>query len=461
VKKLIKNGIVVTADNVQHADVAIEDGVVTAIGQGLPESGAEVIGAKGCYVFPGGIDPHTHLDMPFGGTVTIDDFESGTIGMAAGGTTTIVDFCMHEKGKSLRHSLNVWHEKARGKAVIDYGFHMMVGDLRYEILDEIPTLVNEEGVSSFKVFMAYKNNLQAEDKTLFRVLQRAKEAKALVQVHAENGDVIDALVEDALAASKVEPKYHAQTRPPEAEGEATGRAIELARLAGAPLYVVHVTSKEALEKISEARRRGQLVFGETCEQYLVCDETDYERPNFEGAKYVMSPPIREKSHHEALWNGLFNGDLMVVGSDHCSFNFKGQKDLGKDDFSKIPNGGPSGEDRMAILYEHGVVQGRISLSKFVDLTSTTAAKLFGLFPKKGTIAIGSDADLVIWDPDMERTLSAETHHLRCDYSLFEGFKVHGKARDVLVRGDFVFKDHEFVGKLGSGQYVRQRPFDYK
>lgn len=460
-KKLVKNGTVVTAADVQRADIAIEDGVVTAIGQGLPESGAEVIDAEGCYVFPGGIDPHTHLDMPFGGTVTIDDFESGTIGFAAGGTTTIIDFCMHETGKSLEHSLNVWHEKARGKAVIDYGFHMMVGDLRDEILDEIPVLVNKHGVSSFKVFMAYKNTLQAEDKTLFRVLQRAKDARALVQVHAENGDVIDALVEDALAAGNVEPKYHALTRPPEAEGEATGRAIELARLAGAPLYIVHVTCRQAVEKISEARRRGQLVFGETCEQYLVCDETDYERPGFEGAKYVMSPPIREKSHQKALWNGLFNGDLMVLGSDQCSFNFEGQKDLGKNDFSKIPNGGPSGEERMGILYEYGVVQGRISLPKFVDLTSTTAAKLFGLFPKKGTLAAGSDADMVIWDPNVERTISAKTQHLKCDYSLFEGFKVHGKARDVLVRGEYVFKNNEFVGKPGTGQYVQQQPFDYR
>ncbi|QSO49254.1 dihydropyrimidinase [Alicyclobacillus mengziensis] len=459
--KLIKNGIVVTASDVQRADVAIENGVVTAVGQNLPDNGAEIVDADGCYVFPGGVDPHTHLDMPFGGTVTIDDFESGTIGFAAGGTTTIVDFCMHEKGKSLQHSLDIWHEKARGKAVIDYGFHMMVGDLRDEILDEIPKLVEEQGVSSFKVFMAYKNNLQAEDKTLFRVLQRAKAAKALVQVHAENGDVIDALVEDALASGNVEPVYHALTRPPEAEGEATARAIELARLAGAPIYIVHVTCREAVEAISRARRRGQPVFGETCEQYLVCDHTDYERPGFEGAKYVMSPPIREKSHQEALWNGLFNGDLMVLGSDQCSFNFKGQKELGKEDFSKIPNGGPTGEERMGILYEYGVVQGRIGLSKFVDLTSTTAAKLFGLFPKKGTIAVGSDADIVIWDPNVERTISAATQYLKCDYSLFEGFKVHGKARDVLLRGEYVFQNNEFVGAPGTGEYVPQKPFEYK
>lgn len=460
-KKLIKNGIVVTASDVQRADVAVENGIVVAIGQSLPDNDAEVVDADGCYVFPGGVDPHTHLDMPFGGTVTIDDFASGTVGFAAGGTTTIVDFCMHEKGKPLSHSLDIWHEKARGKAVIDYGFHMMVGDLRDEILNEIPKLVHERGVSSFKVFMAYKNNLQAEDKTLFRVLQKARDVKALVQVHAENGDVIDALVEDALKMGQVEPKYHALTRPPEAEGEATGRAIELARLAGAPIYIVHVTCKQAVEKIGEARRRGQPVFGETCEQYLVCDETDYERPGFEGAKYVMSPPIREKSHQAALWNGLFNGDLMVLGSDQCSFNFRGQKELGKDDFSKIPNGGPTGEERMGILYEYGVVQGRIGLSKFVDLTSTTAAKLFGLFPKKGTLAVGSDADMVIWDPNVERTISAKTQHLKCDYSLFEGFKVHGRARDVFVRGHDVFRNGAFVGTHGTGEYVRQKPFEYK
>ncbi len=460
-KKLITNGLVVTADHVQRADVAIENGIVTAIGHKLGDSGAEVINAEGRYVFPGGIDPHTHLDMPFGGTVTVDDFESGTRGFACGGTTTIIDFCMHERGKSLRHSLDIWHEKARGKAVIDYGFHMMAGDLQDDILDEIPLMVYEHGVMSFKVFMAYKNTLQADDKTLFRVLQKAKSAHALVQVHAENGDVIDALVEDALAQGHVQPQYHALTRPPAAEGEATGRAIELAKLAGAPLYIVHVTCQQAVDKIGEARRRAQPVFGETCEQYLVCDDTAYAGPGFEGAKYVMSPPIREKSHQEALWNGIFNGDIMVLGSDQCSFNFHGQKDLGKDDFSKIPNGGPSGEDRMGILYEYGVVQGRIGLSKFVSLTSTTAAKLFGLFPKKGTIAVGSDADVVIWDPHVERTISAETHHLQCDYSLFEGFKVHGQATDVLVRGEYVVRDRAFVGTPGTGQYLRGKPFGYQ
>ncbi len=460
-KKLIKHGIVVTASDVQRADVLIEGQVVTAIGQDLQQSDAEIIDASGCYVFPGGVDPHTHLDMPFGGTVTADDFESGTIAAAAGGTTTVVDFVMHQKGGSLLNSLNMWHEKASGKAVIDYGFHVMVGDLREEIINEIPEMVHEYGVSSFKVFMAYKNVLQADDKTLFRVLQAASKAKALVQVHAENGDVIDALVEQALAQGHIEPKYHASTRPPEAEGEATGRAIALAKLANAPLYVVHVTCEQAVAAIGTARRRGQLVFGESCEQYFVCDVSDYERSDFEGAKYVMSPPLREKSHQEKLWAALFNGDLVTIGSDQCSFNFKDQKELGRENFAAIPNGGPTIEDRLAIMYEYGVVQGRIGLSRFVDLTSTTAAKLFGLFPKKGTIAVGSDADIVVWDPNVKRTISAKTHHLRCDYSLFEGFQVHGQARDVLVRGDFVFRDTQFVGKVGRGQYLRAKPFEFK
>jgi dihydropyrimidinase len=461
VRKLIKNGTVVTASDIQKADVLIEDDIVTAVGRNLSDSWAEVIDAEGCYVIPGGIDPHTHLDMPFGGTVTIDDFESGTIAAAAGGTTTIVDFVMHQQGKTLLDSLNMWHEKASGKAVVDYGFHVMIGDLREEIIAEIPLLVHEYGVSSFKVFMAYKNTLQVDDKTLFRVLQAANKAQALVQVHAENGDVIDALVEQALAQGHMEPKYHALTRPPEAEGEATGRAIALAKLANAPLYVVHVTCAQAVEKIGDARRRGQPVFGESCEQYFVCDYTDYERPGFEGAKYVMSPPLRDKSHQEKLWAGLFNGDLCTIGSDQCSFNYKGQKELGKDDFSKIPNGCPTIEDRMAIMYEYGVVQGRIGLSRFVDITSTTAAKLFGLFPKKGTIAVGSDADIVVWDPNVVRQISAETHHLRVDYSIFEGMQVHGKARDVLLRGEFVFRDGQFVGAKGQGQYLRRRPFVYK
>jgi dihydropyrimidinase len=455
---LIRGGTIVTASDVMIADVLIENGTITHIGERILSIGHETIDATGCYLFPGGVDPHTHLDMPFGGTITADDFQTGTIAAAFGGTTTIVDFALHQKGDTLSNSLQTWHDKAEGKAVIDYSFHLMVGDMREEVMDEIPHMVEKEGIMSFKVFMAYKNNLQVDDETLFRVLQKAAKCGALVQVHAENGDVIDVLVKDALAKGKTEPKYHALTRPPEAEGEATGRAIRLAEIARAPLYVVHVTCAQASDAISEARKRGLPIYGETCPQYLVCDYTDYERPGFEGAKYVMSPPLREKWHQEVLWNRLRNLELQVLGSDQCSFNFKGQKELGRNDFTKIPNGAPTIEDRMSILYHYGVNEGRIGLTKFVALTSTNAAKLFGLFPGKGTIAVGSDGDIVVWDPKIECTISAKTHHMNVDYNPFEGMKVQGKPKYVLLRGQVIVDHDRFVGKPGMGQFLRAKPF---
>jgi dihydropyrimidinase len=455
---LIRGGTVVTASDVMKADVLIENGIVTHIGERILSIGHETLDASNCYLFPGGIDPHTHLDMPFGGTITADDFQTGTIAAAFGGTTTIVDFALHEKGSTLADSLRTWHAKAEGKAAIDYGFHMMVGDMREEVMNEIPVMVEKEGVMSFKVFMAYKNNLQVDDETLFRVLRMAAQNGALVQVHAENGDVIDVLVRDALALGQTEPKYHALTRPPEAEGEATARAIRLAEIAGAPLYVVHVTCAHAADQISEARKQGLPIYGETCPQYLVCDYTDYERPGFEGAKYVMSPPLRDKWHQEVLWNKLKNMEMHVLGSDQCSFNFRGQKELGLGDFTKIPNGAPTIEDRMSILYHFGVHEGRIGLSKFVALTSTNAAKLFGLYPQKGTIAVGSDADIVVWDPRVERTLSAETHHMNVDYNPFEGMKVSGQPRYVLLRGETIVNHDRFTGRPGMGQFVRGQRF---
>ncbi|WP_026962899.1 dihydropyrimidinase [Alicyclobacillus herbarius] len=451
---VIRGGTVVTATDIQDADVLIEGEVVTAIARHIDTASRQVIDATGCYVFPGGIDPHTHLDMPFGGTVTADDFRTGTIAAAFGGTTTVIDFALHNKGDTLHNAIRTWHGKAEGKAAIDYAFHVMVGDMNEQVRSEIPRIVTDEGVSSFKVFLAYKNNLQVDDETLFQTLRMAAQSGALVQVHAENGDVIDVLVREALAKGQVEPKYHALTRPPEAEGEATERAIRLAEIAGAPLYVVHVTCAQAAEAISDARKRGLPIFGETCPQYLVCDYSDYERPGFEGAKYVMSPPLREKSHQEVLWNKLRNGELLAFGSDQCSFNFKGQKELGLNDFSKIPNGAPTIEDRMAILYHYGVNEGRISINRFVALTSTNNAKLFGLFPRKGTVAVGSDADLVIWDPDVERTISAATHHMNVDNNIFEGMRVRGQARTVLLRGQVIVDRGQFYGHPGMGRFQR-------
>lgn len=457
-KKLIKNAYIVTASDEYEADILIDGEKIVAIGANLKENVDEVIDAKGAYVFPGGIDPHTHLEMPFGGTVTADDFETGTIAAAYGGTTTILDFCLTNKGEPLRNSVNVWHEKSRGKAVIDYGFHLMIGEVTDEVLNELPTIIEDEGITSFKVFMAYKNVFQADDSVLFKTLVSAKEHGALVMVHAENGDVIDHLVNEALAKGNTDPIYHALTRPPEAETEATGRATQLTALAHSNLYVVHVTSAGAVEKVAEARQNGFEVWGETCPQYLVLDQTNLEEQNFEGAKYVCSPPLREKWNQEILWNALKNGQLQTIGSDQCSFNFEGQKDLGKGDFSKIPNGCPTIEDRFSIIFSEGVKKGKISLNQFVDIVSTRTAKLFGLFPQKGTIAVGSDADIVIFDPNQERTISVATHHMNVDYNPFEGLKVTGEPISVLSRGEFVIRDKQFVGTPGAGQYLKRKRF---
>ncbi|KQL55124.1 phenylhydantoinase [Heyndrickxia shackletonii] len=458
-RKLIKNGTIVTAADTFQAEILVEDGKISAIGTNLPSAGAEVIDAKGCLVFPGGVDPHTHLDMPFGGTVTKDDFETGTIAAAFGGTTTVIDFCLTEKGHPLKKAIQTWHAKSNEKAVIDYGFHLMVSEINDDVLNELPQVINEEGITSFKVFMAYKNVFQADDDTLFRTLLSAKELGALVMVHAENGDVIDYLTKKALEEGKTEPIYHALTRPPELEGEATGRAAKLTGLADSQLYVVHVSCADAVEKIAEARSKGLNVWGETCPQYLVLDISDLEKPNFEGAKYVWSPPLREKWNQDVLWNALKSGQLQTIGSDQCSFDFKGQKDLGKDDFSKIPNGGPMIEDRVSILFSEGVKKGRITLNQFVDIISTRSAKLFGLFPKKGTIAVGSDADIVIFDPTIERVISAETHHMAVDYNAFEGMKVTGEPVSVLSRGEFVVRDKQFVGKPGNGKYLKREKYN--
>jgi dihydropyrimidinase len=457
-KKIIKNGTIVTAADTFKADLLIENEVISQIGQSLSAVGAELIDANGCYVFPGGIDPHTHLDMPFGGTVTKDDYETGTIAAAFGGTTTIIDFCLTNKGKTLQSAIDTWHAKSKDKAVIDYGFHLQIVEMNENVLGELPQVIDKEGITSFKVFMAYKNQFQADDETLFRTLIAAKDLGALVMVHAENGDVIDYLVKRALKEGKTDPIHHALTRPPEAEGEATGRAITLTGLANSQLYVVHVSCAESARKIAEARSNGLDIWGETCPQYLVLDQSYLEKPNFEGAKYVWSPPLREKWNQDVLWNALKTGQLQILGSDQCSFDFIGQKELGKDDFSKIPNGGPIIEDRVSILFSEGVKKGRITLNQFVDLTSTRAAKLFGLYPKKGTIAVGVDADLVIFDPAVERVISAETHHMAVDYNAFEGLKVTGEPVSVLSRGEYVIRDKKFVGKLGAGHYLKRAKY---
>ncbi|MGB6985949.1 MAG: dihydropyrimidinase [Candidatus Aquilonibacter sp.] len=455
---VIRGGTVVTATDTQRADVLIEGERITMLAESIPSNGHTTIDATGTFVFPGGVDPHTHLDMPFGGTVTADNFETGTRAALLGGTTTVVDFALHTRGDSLHNALKTWHGKAGGKACGDYAFHLTIADGRDETMNEIPKIINEQGVNSFKVFMAYKHVLYVDDETIFKTLQACRDAGGLVQVHAENGDVIEVITKEALAAGKTEPIWHALTRPVECEGEATHRAIRLAEIAGAPLYVVHVSSAMAADMISDGRKRGLPIYGETCPQYLVCDTEDYLRPDFEGAKYVLSPPIRDKWNQSVLLRKLKNMELHAFGSDHCSFNLCGQKELGKHDFSKIPNGAPTIEDRLAILYHVGVNGGVISPNQFVALGATNPARLFGLFPRKGTIAVGSDADVVVWDPRAERTISAKTHHMNVDNSVFEGMKVKGRPRYVFSRGLKVAEGDTFTGRVGHGKFVRSDKF---
>jgi len=434
---IITNGRVVTASDTYASDVAIGNGRIVAIGQSLPpENASRIIDAAGKYVLPGGIDVHTHLDMPFGGTTSSDDFETGTRAAAFGGTTTLIDFAIQYKGQTLRTAFDTWMQKASAKAVCDYAFHCIITELADAQLDEMNALVRE-GVTSFKLFMAYPGVFMLDDGSIFKALRTTANNGGLVCMHAENGNAIDVIVQQALAEGKKAPKYHALTRPTTAEAEATSRAIALAEMAGAPVYIVHLSCNDALEKVREARDRGLPVYAETCPQYLYLSIENFDVPDFEGAKYVFTPPLREKWHQEKLWNGLKSDHLQVVSTDHCPFCFKEQKELGRNDFTKIPNGGPGVEHRMSLIYSGGVAAGRFSVNRFVELVSTTPAKLFGLYPRKGTIAVGSDADLVIFDPNRKHIISAKTHHMRVDYSMFEGIQVMGMPVTVLSRGRVV------------------------
>ena len=454
---LIKNGRIITAVDDYMGDVFIENETITLIGKSLDMEADEILDASGKYLFPGGLDPHTHLDMPFGGTVSADDFETGTRAAAHGGTTTLIDFAIQTKGQSTLEALDTWHAKADGKTAIDYGFHMIVTDLEDNRVHEMKMLA-DEGVTSYKLFMAYPGVLYVDDGTIYRAMRKAGENGTVVCMHAENGIVIDEIVKQALAEGKTEPKYHALTRPTRMEAEGVHRAISIAEVANVPVYIVHLSSSDALEQVMLARNRGVHAFAETCPQYLFLDHSYYEQEGFEGAKYVMTPALREKWNQDELWKGLKFGDLQSISTDHCPFCFKDQKILGIDDFSKIPNGGPGVENRMSLVFNGGVNSGRISLNKFVELTSTAAAKTFGLFPKKGTIAVSSDADIVIFDPNRKETISINnscTHHMRVDYNAYEGFKVTGFTETVLSRGKIIIKDCEYMGKKGDGQFLKR------
>ncbi len=455
-RTLIRNGLVITASDETAADVLIEDERVVALASASHAenwSADTVIDATGKYVIPGGVDAHTHMELPFGGTFASDTFETGTRAAAWGGTTTIIDFAVQSMGATLRAGLDAWHAKAEGECAIDYAFHMIMADVNEGSLKEMEALVGE-GITSFKLFMAYPGVFYSDDGKILRALQKGAETGGLIMMHAENGIAIDVLVEQALARGNTDPRFHGVVRHALLEAEATHRAITLAQVAGAPIYIVHLSATEALAEVTRARAEGVNVFAETCPQYLYLSTDDLARPGFDGAKYVCSTPLRPADHQAALWRGLRTDDLSVVSTDHCPFCFTGQKDLGMGDFSKIPNGLPGVETRMDLLHQ-AVLDGHIGRRRWIELACATPARMFGLYPRKGTIAPGSDADVVIYDPNAVQVLGAETHHMNVDYSCYEGRTVTGKAETVLSRGRVIVDRGEYLGSKGHGRYLRR------
>ncbi|GAA0517924.1 dihydropyrimidinase [Saccharopolyspora spinosporotrichia] len=462
---MIRGGLVITASDEMAADILVEGeqiaavaGARTGLGERWAAEADHVVDAGGHYVIPGGVDGHTHMEMPFGGTFASDTFETGTRAAAWGGTTTIIDFAIQTVGRSLREGLDAWHAKAEGRCAVDYGFHMILSDVGDQSLKEMDALVGE-GVTSFKMFMAYPGVFYSDDGRILRAMQQAAGNGALTMMHAENGIAIDVLVQQALESGRTDPKYHGKVRHPLLEAEATHRAIQLSRVAGAPLYVVHVSAAEAVAELTQARDAGLTVFGETCPQYLFLTVDELARPEFEGAKYVCSTPLRPEEHQESLWRALRTNDLSVVSTDHCPFCFTSQKELGLGDFSKIPNGMPGVENRIDLLHQ-AVVEGRIGRRRWVELASTTPARMFGLHPRKGTIAPGADADIVVYDPHAEQVLSAETHHMNVDYNPYEGKRLTGKVRTVLSRGKVVVDSGEYLGRAGHGRFLERSTCQY-
>lgn len=466
-RTVIKGGTIITAADTYEADVLLDDGKIALIGSDLSAEEARVIDARDKYLLPGGIDVHTHLELPFFSTVSSDDFYTGHKAAAFGGTTSHIDFATQREGETMHQALARWHKKAEGKAVLDYGVHMSITDLRDDVLAEIPSML-DEGITSLKLFMSYKGVYQMDDGAIFQVMQKAADLGMLVMVHAENGDVVDALIKENVAAGNLATEYHAYSHPAWAEAEATLRAVALAGIAGAPLYVVHMTCEESVAQLRYGRERGLPVMGETCPQYLFFTVDELRRPD--GAKWVFSPPLRQAKDNKYLWQALADGGLQSVGTDHCPFLYDGTqpleyegepyqmpgKELGRGNFSKIPNGTHGIEDRMLMLWTHGVGKGRFSANRFVALTATNPAKIFGLYPRKGTIAVGSDADLVIWDPQATKTVSWRTHHTRTDYNMYEGMELVGLPEKVFVRGQMLVDGEKWHGKRGSGRYLHRQ-----
>ncbi len=460
-RTLIINGTIVTAEGSSQADVLVDGETIAAIGADLPAAGMaadETIDASGRYVIPGAIDVHTHMELPFGGTFAKDTFETGTRAAAFGGTTAIVDFAVQSRGKSLRDGLDAWHAKAQGNAVVDYGFHMIMSDVNDGTLAEMDGLVNE-GVPDFKLFTAYPGVFYSDDGAIFRAMQRTAKNGGLIMMHAENGMAIDVVAADEVAAGHTDPYYHGVARYPIFEGEATSRVIRLAEAAGVPVYIVHLSARDALNEVRAARNRGAMAFAETCPQYLFLSLDDLGN-GFDGAKFVCSPPLRPKDHQGELWTGLRTDDLQVVSTDHCPFDFHGQKELGRGDFRKIPNGLPGVEDRLDLIHDGGVVGGRITRERWVEICSTAPARMFGMYPRKGSVSVGADADLVVYDPQRKHTLSAKTHHMNVDYSCYEGRTVQGGSDLVLSRGSVVVRDGDFTGRKGHGQFVKRGTADF-
>ncbi|CAN5130727.1 dihydropyrimidinase [soil metagenome] len=455
---LIKNGRVVTAAEDYIADLYIDNGTFIAIGKNLTHQADREIDASGKLLFPGGIDPHVHLDMPFMGTFSSDDYETGTRAALYGGTTTVIDFILQTQGDSLQNALKTWQEKAKGKAIGDYSYHMAVTDFNDDVAKEVVEFIEDEGITSFKTFMAYKGALMIDDGQMVQLMKVVKKHGGLVTVHATNGDIIDSLIAKHLSEGKTSPLYHYLSQPEVTEAEASARFTDMLHYTGCPGYIVHMTCEGALNAVRRATLRNQKVFVETCPQYLLVDAFVYEN-GFEGAKWVMSPPIREKKNQKTLWSGLQQGLIQAVGTDHCPFSWE-QKKYGKDDFSKIPNGHPAIEHRMELMFSEGVKKGRISLNKYVEVTATNPAKIFGMYPKKGTIAIGAEADLVIFDPDKKHTISKNTHHMNVDYSSYEGWEVTGKTETVLLRGQIAIEDGKCHLEPGNGQFVKRGKTSY-
>jgi len=452
-RTLISNGTIVNADATTRADVLVDGERIALIGENLEVTADRTVDAGGKWVIPGAIDVHTHMELPFGGTFAKDTFETGTRAAAFGGTTTIVDFAVQPRGGSLRQGLDAWHEKADGKACVDYGFHLIISDVRDDVLSEMDQLV-DEGVTTFKLFTAYPGVFFSDDGAIFRAMQQTAKNGGLIMMHAENGLAIDVVAGQNFAAGNTDPYYHGTSRSPVLEGEATNRVIRLAEVAEAPVYVVHLSAREALDEVRRARDQGLPAFAETCPQYLFLSLEDLGN-GFEGSKFVCSPPLRPADHQDELWRGLVHDDLQVVSTDHCPFDFHGQKDLGKGDFRKIPNGLPGVENRVDLLHEGGVVSGRITPNRWVQLLSTAPAQLFGL-PQKGVVAVGADADLVVYDPKRTHTISARTHHMAVDYSCYEGRSVTGGADLVLSRGKIIVDGDEWLGQAGDGRFLKRQ-----